>query len=48
MTLSQAFGILAASIAFVAILVAIGAAVAAAIGDIEDSDTDTNNTTKEK
>lgn len=29
MTLSQAFGILAASIAFVAILVAIGAAVAA-------------------
>jgi len=38
MTLSQAFGILAVSIVFVAVLVAIGAAVAAAIGDDKKED----------
>lgn len=38
MTLSQAFGILAASIAFVAILVAIGAALAAVFDDNGEDD----------
>ena len=38
MTLSQVFGIVAASVAFVAILVAIGAAVAAVFDDNGEDD----------